>query len=497
MLEQAEFAQKPVKFQGTLEQAGKLRRDNQPLEASRMIIALIRNDPSNHAAYAELGLALFTLDLVDRAIGAFGQAIILCPDSERYHVNLSAVLHHAGKFKECIRVGDAALALNSKSALAHMNVGLSHFSLNHWDDGIYHFEQAVRWDPKHFGAWLNLGLGYENLARDAEAKRAFESALKVEPNNHQVKLSLGTSYLKNGDFKLGWEYFSVRFDLDPSLKLGDDVPTWKGEPLEGKTIHLYPEQGLGDLVQFVRFASVLHQQGAEVLATVPTGLRTLLASVPGIKRCLSPGDDSPPCDFQSTVMELPRWLGIDSTNMALSQGYLTAPKLSPDMKAKLEIGEPELKVGLVWAGNPNHVNDARRSMSFEDIEPLLDIPNLKLVNLQMGSRAVQLWEHPKSDRVLKGVEDGMTALETASLVQELDIVITVDTFIAHMSGALGVPTWILLARNPDWRWLGKGDKSAWYDSARLFRQDSNSHWGSVIEDVVKALHDEYPCLQKS
>jgi hypothetical protein len=196
-------------------------------------------------------------------------------------------------------------------------------------------------------------------------------------------------------------------------------------------------------------------------------------------------------------MELPRWLGIDSTNMALSQGYLTAPKLSQDMKAKLEIGEPELKVGLVWAGNPNHVNDSRRSMSFEDIEPLLDIPNLKLVNLQMGSRAAPLWEHPKSDRVLKGVEDGMTALETASLVQELDIVITVDTFMAHMSGALGVPTWILLARNPDWRWLGEGDKSAWYDSARLFRQDNNSHWGSVIADVVKALHDEYPCLQKS
>lgn len=497
MLEQPESAEKGIGFQGSLEQAHRLRRNHEPLKASRILIGLIQQEPTRHAAYAELAMALFSLGLMERAIGAFGQAIKLKPNHEPYYVNFSAILHHAGHYQDCIRIGGRALELNPQSALAHINLGLSQFLLRDWKKGLHHFEEAVRWDPDNCGAWVNLGLGYENQAMDVEANRCFENAFKLEPGKSSIGLCLGTSYLKVGRFKEGWEHFSARFQADESLNLKGDVSVWQGESLEGKSIHLYPEQGLGDLVQFIRFAKMLSDQGARVIATVPKRLRELVVTVPGIEQCFIAGEQAPPCDFQSTVMELPRWLGIDSSNIPLSAGYLTVPPVNSDVRAKLESLGSNLKVGVVWSGNPNHVNDSRRSMCFEDIAPLLNIPNLTLVNLQMGSRAEQLWEHPQSSDVLNGIHEGMTACDTASLVRHLDLVITVDTFVAHMAGALGVPTWILLARNPDWRWLGKGEHSHWYDSVRLFRQGESSYWAPVVEEVVHALQEQYPQTSNS
>jgi tetratricopeptide (TPR) repeat protein len=487
LLEQSEAGIKAAQIQGTLEEARNLRRGDDPLQASRLLIKIIRQDPTHHYAYAELAVSLFTLGLMDRAIGAFREAVRIKDDNELYYVNFSAILHHAGHFEECIRIGMKALELNPASGLAHMNLGLSHFSLRHWEKGIYHFEHAVQYNPNNSGAWMNLGLGYENLARDEEAEGCFERALKLEPQNSEIKLSLGINRLKNGHFKEGWKYFSSRFDFKPALNLTDNIELWTGQNLSGKTIHLYPEQGLGDLVQFIRFAKTLNDQGARVFATVPRSLKELLATVPGIERCFDTDEQAPVCDFQSTVMELPRWLGIDASNMVLPQGYLEAPALSLEKRVKLESLGDNLKVGVVWAGNPSHINDSRRSMCFDDIAPLLNIDKLTLVNLQMGERVNQLWDHPQAQAVINGAEEGVSALNTASLVKELDLVITVDTFVAHLCGALGVPTWILVARNPDWRWLGKGSESAWYKSVRLFRQDESSSWGPVVTEVIEAI----------
>lgn len=492
MLNQSISDEKRLDLNQHLKVVRNLRCGNKELEAARYLMNLLRDDLFNGAVYAELGLSLFRMGLMDRSTAAFEEAIRLEPENLSYHVNFSGVLHHTRKFEDSIRVGMRALALNPESGLAHMNLGLSYSSLMDWDLGIKHFQEAVKWVPNNSGAWLNLGLIYTHMCDDDAAIACFTTAVSLSPGESSAWICLATSNLRNGNFKEGWEQFAKRFDSDPSLRLLGETPIWKGEPLEGKTIHLLPEQGLGDLVQFIRFAQTLSEKGARVVATVPAKLRELLEQVPGLSQCAAAGEHVGRCDFQSTVMELPRWLGIDATNIPLSEGYLTAPQAGKDMCDKLRGLGNNLKVGIVWSGNPKHVNDHRRSMLFSDLALLLDIPNVSLINLQMGTRVEQMEQHPRGAEVANWMSDDMSALDTASLIRELDLVITVDTFVAHLSAAMAVPTWLLVASSPDWRWRTEGFTSAWYKSVRLFRQAEQGPWHHVVRSVAEAIQETYP-----
>ena len=192
--------------------------------------------------------------------------------------------------------------------------------------------------------------------------------------------------------------FLTTDELDDSLGLQGETPVWQGESLAGCSIHIFPEQGLGDLVQFIRFAKPLSEQGAQVVVTAPANLCRLLETVPGVAKCVSSSEDVRECDYQSTVMELPRWLDIDESNIPLAEGYLRSDDPSDKISRQLLAMGDGIKVGIVWAGNPNHINDSRRSMKFADFEPLLDVPNVSLINLQLGVRAEQLAEHHRGER---------------------------------------------------------------------------------------------------
>ncbi len=476
----------------SLHLARQLRRENNPLEASRVLISALRAAPTSAALYGELGMTLFHLGLMERALHALEEAVRLEPNALQYQLNLSGIYHHTGRHRDCIKVASRLLEDDCAHGLAHMNLGLSYSALGKWDISIGHFQLATEYLPKHCGAWLNLGLGYENRCADEQANRCFKEAVKLEPENLQAWICLATNNLRRGAFQEGWKQFSKRFEIDPSLAPRGDTPIWRGEPLNGCTIHLMAEQGLGDLVQFIRFAKPLHDRGAEVLVSAPAMLCELLATVPGVSKCYSHVDDVPACDYQATVMELPRWLEIDEENIPLSGGYLDVSEARDSFHNQIQELGDKVKVGIVWAGNPNHVNDSRRSMSFQDLEPLLDLPNIQLVNLQLGEQAKQLEEHPRSNEVMNWMPSCMNASQTASLLKELDLVITVDTFVAHLAGALNVTTWLCVAANPDWRWLTKREDSPWYQSVRIFRQDHSACWSSVMKDLVHALARVFP-----
>ena len=483
----AEMRSDVVSAEDTLAAARQLRRNSKPVEASRLLLETLRNDPELACIHAELGLTLFGLGLMEQGVTALQRAVRLDSNVVHYRVNLSGMYHHLGRFKECIALGLRLVEEEPTCGLAHMNLGLSYSALGDWAKSIKHFEQATDALPGHSGAWLNLGLGYENRCADVQANRCFKEAVRIDPKNLKSWICLATSNLRLGVFSQGWEQFSKRFELDPSLAPQGDMPIWRGESLAGRSIHLIAEQGLGDLVQFIRFAKPLSDQGAQVFATVPQMLRDILATVPGITECFSGLDAPPRCDYQSTVMELPRWLGINDSNIPLTDGYLQAKPISESMTRRLKSLGSKRKVGIVWSGNPNHINDGRRSMSFDDLECLLDVPDICLVNLQLGPRAEQLHTHPRANEVSDWMTDGMSASETASLISSLDLVITVDTFVAHLSGALNVPTWLCVARNPDWRWLTKRSDSPWYESIRIFRQDDKESWSTVGEALLQAL----------
>lgn len=474
-----------------LDIARRLRRQKKPIEASRVLVNALRENPLSANIYAELGMTLFGLGLMDRALAALQEASRLEPDAAYYRLNLSGIYHHTGRFEDCIEVASRLVKENPAFGLAHMNLGLSYAGLRNWKFSLEHFEQAVQYLPDHCGAWLNLGLGYENRCDDDKANACFEKAVALEPNNSKAWICLGTNNLRRGCFKKGWEQFSKRFDMDNSLALQGETPVWRGESLAGRSIHILAEQGLGDLVQFIRFAESLSKEGAQVFVSVPHRLRELLETVPGVAKCYSSSKEVPTCDYQSTVMELPRWLGIDETNIPLAEGYLRAEQPSAQLLERFAALGDTIKVGIVWSGNPKHINDSRRSMSFLDVEPLLDVPNTSLINLQLGTRATQLRDHPRSNEVYDWMHDDMNASETASLISQLDVVITVDTFVAHLAGALNIPTWICLPHSPDWRWLTEREDSPWYRSVRLFRQDESRTWDHVSQELVRALREAF------
>lgn len=464
-----------------------LRQGESYVEAVKLLMARIREHPACDDTFAELAKALFALGLTDRAIRFYEQAVQLAPEKIWHRVNLCAMYHHAERATDCIRLGETLLELDPASTLAHINVGLSYFSLMDWERSMKHLRAAVNLAPTHVGAWINLGLVQDNAGYFEEAEASFREAVALEPAAPTQRVCLATTILRNGQFKEGWRLFSSRFENDPALKLAGDTPLWQGQDLSGQSIHIFPEQGLGDLVQFIRFAKLLADRGARVVATVPAMLQELLCTVPGLSAVYTPGDTPIPCHYQSTVMELPRWLEIDEATIPLARGYLTIP--SGCEASEVQPFPGKLKIGIVWAGNPKHVNDRCRSMNFSDLEPLLDLSNVQVMSLQMGPKRVELQNHHRRAEIVDCSLTGESATETARVLSGLDMVVTVDTFVAHLAGALGVPTWLMVAKSPDWRWLEDRADSPWYESVRIFRQVKLMCWKKPVHEVCEAIRE--------
>jgi Tfp pilus assembly protein PilF len=423
------------------------------------------------------------------ALRIYRQVLALEPDNAVAQHFLGMIHYQRGELAEALPLLERAVALRGDEPEFHNNLGLALAAADRETDAIAEYRSALALKPGHALAWSNLGLTLQARNELAAAIDAFRRALALDPGLAQARWNLSLALLLDGAFEEGWREYDARLTL-PELEGRRNRypgPRWDGTAPQGKTLLLYPEQGIGDALQFARFVAPLAALGARCLIRCSHALAPLLASVPGVAQVVRESESLPTYDAHAPLLSLPRLLGTTGDTVPAPVPYVRVPEAArAAARAALTRSPFPRRVGLAWAGNPNHVNDRNRSIALAHLAPLFGVPGVSWFSLQQGARAAQLAETPGTNAVVPLAAEA-TLVDTAALVAELDLVISVDTSIAHLAGALAKPTWLLLPFAPDWRWRLRRDDSAWYPTMRLFRQPASRDWPPVVEQVGAAL----------
>ncbi len=467
-----------------------LRRLGRTAEAVEAYGRALRLKPANPDARTNLGNALAELGRTDEAVASFREAIRLAPASPEAHNGLGNALVDLGRADEAVASFAEAIRRRPGFAAAHNSLGVAWFELRRLDEAVACFREAIRLEPAYAEAHNNLGAVLAERGDQADAVATLRRAVAVRPDYPDAHYHLAVALLRQGDFAEGWAEYEWRRGKPGFPRRDPAIPDWRGEPPEGRTVLAYAEQGLGDALQFLRYAPLLAGRGARVVVEVPAALARLAASVAGVEAVVVAGTRPPPCDFQVPLMSLPHLLG----------GIVPAdiPYLRPDPAAAAAWGRrltglPGLKVGLAWSGAPrphdrqSNLVDRRRSLTLAQFAPLAGIAPVTLVSLQKGAAAAQQAAPPAGLALVDVMEEIGDFADTAALAANLDLVISVDTSVAHLAGALGRPVWLLSRFDGCWRWLLERSDSPWYPTARLFRQSRPGDWQPVVAAVAAAL----------
>ncbi|WP_244816925.1 tetratricopeptide repeat protein [Caballeronia sp. Lep1P3] len=476
-------------------------------EAVGELRAAVADRPDWPDAHFNLGNALRAQDRLADAERAYRDALALRPSFGDALINLGSVLTTLGRFDEAEAAYRRAIAANPDRAEAHCNLGRvihEQAALGRWarlPEAERAYRDALSRDPGLAAALNNLGnLIGEDGARAEQAEALYRAALRADPEFGAAKQNLAATLLRAGKLSEGWQWYESRFDDDTSARPLDPsvfgCPQWRGEALAGKSLVVVAEQGFGDSIQFCRYLPMLASRGASALTVVcPPALVSLLASVDGLTRCV-PFDAAatlPPHEFWCFVMSLPARFETTLDSIPSATPYVHAQAARIGYWGN-RLPARRFKVGVVWSGEPRPwVADSfgafsRRWLDARLCAPLLDTPGVAFVSLHKGATArAQLAALPERLRPLDPMDEVADFADTAAIVASLDLVISVDTSVAHLAGALGKPVWVLLHSNADWRWLDARDDSPWYPTARLFRQASPGDWTEVIARVADEL----------
>ena len=478
-------------------------------------------DPDDAETHALLGTTLGRLGKLDEAGLSFARALELKPSDAGTQYNVGFVLEKQGRYDQALAAYEQALKLNPASAEILNSLSMVLFALSRMEDALAAAERAVTIKPGYADAWNNRGTALLQLHRPVEALACYERTLSLSPShtaglmnrgNTLVRLKrrdqalpdyaraqalqpdLGDAHwgealcrLYGGDFAMGWQKYEWRWQIRPYTVRTFASPLWLGaEDIAGKTILLYGEQGYGDALQFCRYVPLVAARGAKVVVEVPEVLKPLVSSIVGASAVYAQGDVLPDTDFHCPLLSLPLALGTTIDSIPAQVPYLAAPaEASARWRERLH-DTPRPRIGLCWRAGERHQGEMHRSISPAALAPLLDC-GVTIVSLQKDMRPEdQEWlaAHPA---ILDFNTDLTDFADTAALAGELDLVITVDTSVAHLAGALGLRVWILLSYIGDWRWMHDRDDSPWYPTARLYRQTEINDWTGVIARVAADL----------
>ena len=415
--------------------------------------------------------------------------------------NRANVLHYGFSKEQTGDVDGAAalyreaLALDPDFMEAHVDLAGVLWRLEDFDGALAHAERAVQLAPDHAFAVRILGTALLNLDRLPEAERVLRRALELQPGLVLAELDLAFTLLGAGRFEEGWAMYERRWrDVDRLRRPAFFVPEheWRGpqaQPAHGRTLAVYAEQGLGDVLQFLRYVPRLQAEGAAVCCVVQPELVPLIeASFAGVT-CLTPQRQLR-ADLHVALLELPQRFGTTLATIPAQVPYLQAPAAQiARWRERLASWDGQFKLGLAWSGSLVQVNNRNRAMPLSLLEPLLALPGVQCFNLQKGDAGAATDIAPDPQRLVDLTPDWEDFGASAAMIEQLDLVITVDTAIAHLAGALGRPVWIMLPPNADWRWLLERDDSPWYPTARLFRRAFGEARQAQVTRVLHALRD--------
>jgi tetratricopeptide (TPR) repeat protein len=476
-------------------------RDEEALASLDRAIAL---SPDNVEALVNRGVTLNALKRYDEALACCERALRLCPDHLDALTNRGVALHDLTRFDEALASHGRALALRPDFAEALSNRGNTLQELRRFDEALASFDHALKLQPDFAEAHSNRGNVLRELRRFDEALTSYDRALKLRPDFADGHFNASVCRLLRGDFARGWQEHEWRWETRHLRAVKRRFPQrlWTGaDDLAGKTILLHAEQGFGDTLQFCRYVPQVAEHAAHVVVEVQKPLYELMKSLGGRIQIVPRGAALPEFDLHCPLLSLPLAFGTRLETIPSQTPYLAAPehKISAwhERLIKHEPGKRQRpRVGLVWAGDPrkslpgaNRI-DRQRSLQFDQLAPVLEVRDCAFYSLQKGDDAqAQLRSSSFGEWVTDWSADFHDFSETAALIANLDLVIAVDTAVAHLAGALGKPLWLINRYNTCWRWLLDRDDSPWYPTARLFRQDATRDWRPVITRIASALRD--------
>ncbi|HEV2220672.1 MAG TPA: tetratricopeptide repeat-containing glycosyltransferase family protein, partial [Casimicrobiaceae bacterium] len=443
------------------------------------------------AALAQQGIDVHRSGDIDAAERAYRAALAQDAEQPLALHYLGVVLYQRGRPAEALPLLERAAALVPREPEFHNNLGLALAALDRNEDAVAAYQRSLALKADHATAWNNLGLALQAMNRLPEAIDAFRRALEYAPAFAQAHWNLALALLAHGNDAEGWREYEWRLRL-PELggRAGPPpAPRWQGEDLAGKTLLLTSEQGLGDALQFARYAPGLAARGARVVLQALPPLRRLLASAPGVASTIAAGDAPPECDFSIPLLSVPGALGASSRDPACTVPYLQVDAaMREDVAARIGgIAGGSRRIGIAWSGSRRNANDSRRSIPLSALARLFALPGIAWFSLQKGAGEEQIAQLPAAAAALALLDACNDFDGTAAMVDALDAVVSVDTSIAHLAGALAKPVHVLLPFAPDWRWGITGDRTPWYPTARLHRQPAPGDWAGAIDALSDAL----------
>ena len=458
-------------------------------EATDSYRRAIKLKPDYWEAFSNLSSALQEIGEPEQALACIDRALELKPTCSNAHCNRGISLLQVGRKEEAFDALDRAIQLDPGNAEAHNNRGNVLKRMMRFSEAIQSYDRAIHIRPDYAEAFSNRGHALHELKLLDEALRSYNRAIEINPNLYEALWNKALLFLSIGEFTKGWPLYESRWKGSKLKRAYRKFtqPLWLGmENPSGKTILLHAEQGLGDTIQFGRYARVLSELGARVILEVQAPLVELFKCLEGVSHLVRRGDPLPPFDLHCPLMSLPLALQSQLMPPEPQFPYLIAQPLRVSKWAR-RLGQTGLRVGICWQGKASSESDQGRSFRVTEFSAIAANPEVRLVSLHKGDGEDQLKDLPAGMRVeLPGSDFDQDAafVDTAAIMKNLDLVITSDTAVAHLAGALGVPVWVVLKRVPDWRWMLDRSDCPWYPTMRLFRQSKSGDWTGVFNEIA-------------
>jgi Flp pilus assembly protein TadD len=482
-----------------LQQAG----NPQHAEAIYRQILQVSADPANQGIVANvaevhsyLGISLATQGRLDEAVSSFKQALVLNHNMVEAYNNLGNVLVMQQKPADAAKCYERALQRKPDYAEAHCNLAVSLLDQDKSEPAMEHLREALKLKPDYSEAHTNLGNALRDLNRYEEAQSSYTRALEIQPAYADAHWNRALAWLMAGDYERGWPEYEWRFRCKFFNPRSFSQPVWQGEPLAGRTILLYGEQGLGDTLQMIRYVRLVKQRGGRVMVECQPQLTGLLTGCPGIDVLAPQGATLPPFDVQASLMSLPAIFKTTRETVPNESPYLFSDGRLIEHWHRQLSGHRGFRIGIVWQGNPQFREDRYRSFPLAKLAPLARLPGVRLFSLQKGHGLEQIEALQKGDGEssfsvveLGSQLDNATGpfVDTAAVIKNLDLIIAPNTGLAHLAGALGAPVWLPISAFPEWRWISGEEETPWYPTMRLFRQKKLGDWDDVFARMAAAL----------
>jgi tetratricopeptide (TPR) repeat protein len=504
-----------------------LRRINRLDDAATCYVRSLELNSLDAEVHHVLGRALMDMGRYDEATASFGRALELKPSCAEFHDSLGVALQRQGKNDAAVDCHRRAIELDPRNPDAHNNLGNALENQRNTIQAVTSYRAAIGLRPDFSVAHSNLGIALRELGEVGEAIGCLRRAAELNPDSAEILSNLATALwdggfideavdtfrramqlnpdlaairvnhayltLLRGDFQNGWREYEWRWKAGDVVARPFQQAKWEGEPLRGKTILLHAEQGLGDTIQFVRYAPLVKQLGGTVVCECQKPLLQLLGTVAGIDVLVGCGEELPSVDFQIPLLSLPGIFNTESETIPTNVPYLFAdPELCDYWRKKLESIQG-FRIGINWHGRAGRRESLRRDVPPACFTALANLPDVSLISLQQNVGRDELKQVGERVPIVNPGDDLDTAhgafMDTAAIMMNVDLLVTSDTSVAHVAGALGVPVWVMLPFVPNWRWLLDRTDSPWYPTMRLFRQASPGDWDGVMTEVGGALEN--------